>query len=308
MALAEFATPVINSVVLGSFVALMALGLTLTFAVTRVLNIAHAEYVTMGAYTLTIAVNHWQWSVFPAVVLAVVVGAVTAVLTDALVFRPMIKRGAHFLYILVASIGVGMVLRHVVYLVADSLNWLSVKARVMVSPVWRIGYGTVTDLVLWVVPTAIVCAVALIFFLQRTRMGRSMRAVASNLMLAQSSGVRVARTRLVAWLISGGLAGLAGALWAVYAPITPEMGWVILLRVVAASILGGLTGIGATIGGAYIVGFGENLGIFVAREWLGVPLEFRSIITFLIIIVVLLVRPAGLQGLRLRFGRGKRGE
>lgn len=308
MDLAELATPIINSLALGSFVALMALGLTLTFAVTRVLNIAHAEYVTMGAYTLTIAVNLWKWHVVPAVLLAVVVGAVTAVLTDALVFRPMIKRGAHFLYVLVASIGVGMVLRHLVYLVADSLNWLSVKARVAVSPVWRIGYGTVTDLIIWVVPIALVCAVALFLFLQRTRMGRSMRAVADNLMLAQASGLRVARTRLVAWLISGGLAGLAGALWAIYAPITPEMGWVILLRVVAASILGGLTGIGATVGGAYIVGFGENLGIFLARDWFGVPLEFRSIITFLIIIVVLLVRPAGLQGLRLRFGRRKKAE
>lgn len=308
MDIAEYATPIINSLVLGSFVALMALGLTLTYAVTRVLNIAHAEYVTMGAYTLTIAVNLWKWNVAAAVVLAIVVGALTAVLTDALVYRPMIKRGAHFLYILVASIGVGMVLRHVVYLVADSLNWLSVKARVMVSPVFRIGYGTVTDLVLWVVPIAVVCATALILFLLRTRIGRSMRAVASNLMLAQSSGVRVARTRLIAWLISGGLAGLAGALWAVYAPITPEMGWVILLRVIAASILGGLTGIGATIGGGYIVGFGENLGIFLARDWFGVPLEFRSIITFLIIIVVLLVRPSGLQGLKLRFGRGKKGE
>ncbi len=277
MDLAEFATPLVNSIMLGSFVALMALGMTLTYAVTRVLNVAHAEYVTMGAYTLALAVNLWKWPVVPAVILAVVVGALTAVLTDALVYRPMIKRGANFLYILVASIGVGLVLRHFVYLVASSLNWLSVKARVMVSPVFRFGYGSVTDLFLWVVPITIVCAVALFLFLQRTRIGRAMRAVADNLMLAQSTGVRVARTRLVAWLISGGLAGLAGALWAIYAPITPEMGWVILLRVIAASILGGLTGIGATIGGAYIVGFGENLGIFMAREWFGVPIEYRSI-------------------------------
>lgn len=307
MDLAEFATPLVNSIMLSSFVALMALGLTLTYAVTRVLNVAHAEYVTIGAYTLTVAVNLWHWSVTAAVILAIVVGALTAVITDALVYRPMIKRGAHFLYILVASVGVGIVLRNLVYLLADSLNWLSIKARVMASPVFRIGYASVTDLFLWVVPITIVCAVALLLFLQRTRIGRAMRAVADNLMLAQSSGLRVARTRLVAWLISGGLAGLAGALWAVYAPITPEMGWVILLRVIAASILGGLTGIGATIGGAYIVGFGENLGIFLAREWFGVPLEFRSIITFMIIIVVLLVRPAGLAGLKLRFGQKKKG-
>lgn len=300
MNLAELAAPLINSLLLGSMVALMALGLTLTFAVTRVLNIAHAELVTMGAYTLVLAVNRWHLHPGWAVLLAVVVSALTAVLIDLLVFRPMIRRGANFLYILVASIGVGIVLRHLVFIFADSLGWLSVKARVTVSAVWYVGYGTVTDLFLWVVPLTIVSAALLYLFLGRTRLGRSMRAVADNLMLAQSSGVRVNRARLTAWLISGALAGLAGALWAIYSPVTPEMGWVILLRVVAASILGGLTSIGATIAGAFVVGFGENLGIFAAREWFGAPLEYRSLITFALIIVVLLVRPAGLAGLSLR--------
>ncbi len=84
-----------------------------------------------------------------------------------------------------------------------------------------------------------------------------------------------------------------------------RLSWVILLRVVAASILGGLTSIGATIAGAFVVGFGENLGIFAAREWFGVPLEYRSLITFALIIIVLLVRPAGLAGLSLRRKRRK---
>lgn len=286
----------------------MAVGLTLTFAVTRVLNIAHAELVTLGAYTLVLAVNRWQWSVAAAVLLAVVVSAVTALLLDVLIFRRMINRGASFLYILVASVGAGIVLRHLIFIGADWFGWLSVKARVAASPVWRVGYGVITDLFLWVIPLTILSAVTLYLFLGRSRTGKAMRAVADNLMLAQASGVRVNRARMTAWLISGALAGLAGALWAVYSPITPEMGWVILLRVVAASILGGLTSIGATIAGAYVVGFGENLGIFAAREWFGVPLEYRSLITFGIIIIVLLVRPSGLAGLKLGRRRARRRE
>lgn len=299
MELAELASPTINSIMLGSLVVLMALGLTLTFAVTRVLNIAHAELITIGAYTLVLAVNGWGWHVVPALALAAAVSAIVAVLMDVLVFERLTKLKAHFLYTMVASVGIGIFLRQLIYVGADSRGWLSVKARVSVTPEMYIGYGTVTNLFTWVVPTAIVMSIALFIFLNKTRRGRSMRAVADNLDLAKATGIRTVITRRYAWLISGALAGLAGGLWAVYSPITPEMGWMFLLRVVAASTLGGLTSIGATIAGAYVVGMGENLGIFFAQEWFGAPLEYRSLITFVLIIIVLLIRPAGLSGIRL---------
>lgn len=297
---AELASPILNSLMLGSLVTLMAVGLTLTFAVTRVLNIAHAELVTLGGYTFVLAVNRWDWHVLPAVLLAMLLSAVAAMIMDELVYRPMIRRNASFLYTLVASIGVGIVLRHLIFMGADLLSWLNVKANVVVSPVFRLGYAFVTDLLLWVLPIAVVSAIVLYIFLNRTRIGTAMRAVADNLALAGASGVRVIRARRAAWLVSGALAGLAGALWAIYSPITPEMGWVTLLRVVAASVLGGLTSIGATIAGSFVVGFGENLGIHFAREWFRAPLEYRSIITFVVIIIVLLVRPQGLAGFTLR--------
>ena len=303
MDIAELAPPLVNSLMLGSLVTLMAVGLTLTYAVTRVLNIAHAELVTLGGYTLVLAVNQWQWHVIPAVLLAMAVSSVAALVMDELVFRRMIERKAAFLYILVASIGVGIILRHLIFIFADIMGWLNVKARVTINPVFRLGYANVTDLLLWVLPIAIVSAILLYIFLNRTRIGTAMRAVADNLALAAASGVRVVLARRAAWLVSGALAGLAGALWAVYSPINPEMGWVTLLRVVAASILGGLTSIGGTIAGGYLVGFGENFGIFFARDWFRVPLEYRSIITFLIIIVVLLVRPQGLTNLRFPWQR-----
>lgn len=305
---AELASPILNSLMLGSLVTLMAVGLTLTFAVTRVLNIAHAELVTLGGYTFVLAVNRWEWHVLPAVALAMLLSAVTAVIMDELVYRPMIRKNASFLYTLVASIGVGIVLRHLIFMGADLLSWLNVKANVVVSPVFRLGYAFVTDLLLWVLPIAIVSAIVLYIFLNRTRIGTAMRAVADNLALAGASGVRVVRARRAAWLVSGALAGLAGALWAIYSPITPEMGWVTLLRVVAASVLGGLTSIGATIAGSFVVGFGENLGIHFARDWFRAPLEYRSIITFVITIIVLLVRPQGLAGFNLRLPWQRRRE
>src|SRR5690625_3663782 len=158
MDLAELTPSLVNSLMLGSLVTLMAVGLTLTYAVTRVLNLAHAELVTLGGYTLVLAVNRWQWHVVPATLLAMTVSAAAAFLMDQLVFRPMIRKRAHFLYILVASIGVGMILRHLIYIFADLQGWLSVKARVSVNPVFRFGYAQVTDLLLWVLPLTVVIA------------------------------------------------------------------------------------------------------------------------------------------------------
>src|SRR5690625_4529119 len=128
---AELASPIQNSLILGSLVTLMAVGLTLTFAVTRVLNIAHAELVTLGGYTFVLAVNRWELHVLPAVLLAMLLSAVTAVIMDELVYRPMIRKNASFLYTLVASIGVGIVLRHLIFLGAELLSWLNVKPNVV---------------------------------------------------------------------------------------------------------------------------------------------------------------------------------
>src|SRR5690606_35773642 len=85
--------------------------------------------------------------------------------------------------------------------------------------------------------------------------------------------------------------------WAVYANIQPALGALLFLRLAAASILGGLTNVYATILGGYVVGLGENVGITLANAWAGVPLEFRTLITFAMVVLVLLFRPSGLGDL-----------
>lgn len=301
----ELMSPLLQGVLMGSLFVLMAVGLTLTYAVSRVINFAHGEIVTLGAYAATLAVNLAKLSLLPALLLATAAGAVSALLLDELIYKPLMARRASPLYVLVASIGASIVVRHLIYLVADAGGWLNIKARVMVDLVGFVGYAAITSLHLQAVPAALGLSLLLHLFLTRTRAGKAMRATAENLQLARVSAVPVVQLRRLAWLLAGAMAGLAGGFWAVYANIQPALGALLFLRIAAASILGGLTNIYATIVGGYLVGLGENLGITLANYWLGVPLEFRTLITFAIVVLVLLFRPSGLGDLFARKGAGR---
>lgn len=298
----ELTSPLFQGALMGSLFVLMAVGLTLTYAVSRVINFAHGEIVTLGAYAATLAVNLGGLTLLPALLIAAAAGAVLALLLDELIYKPLVARRASPLYLLVASIGASIVVRHLIYLVADAGGWLNIKARIMVDLVGFVGYAAITSLHLQALPAALGLSLVLHLFLTRSRMGKAMRATAENLQLAQASAVPVTQLRRLAWLLAGAMAGLAGGFWAVYANIQPSLGSLLFLRIAAASILGGLTNIYATIVGGYLVGFGENLGITLAQEWIGVPLEFRTLITFAIVVLVLLFRPSGLGNLFTRRG------
>src|SRR5690606_31319533 len=256
------------------------------YAVSRVINFAHGELVTLGAYAAALAVNLSGLSLLPALVLGAAAGALAALTLDELIYKPLMARRASPLYLLVASIGASIILRHLIYLAADAGGWLNIKARVMVDLVGFVGYAAVTSLHLQVVPAALGLSLLLHLFLTRSRTGKAMRALAENPDLARASAIPVARLRRLAWLLAGAMAGLGGGFWAVYANIQPALGALLFLRLAAATILGG-----------YVVGLGENVGITLANAWAGVPLEFRTLITFAMVVLVLLFRPSGLGDL-----------
>lgn len=296
----ELTSPLLQGALTGSLFVLMAVGLTLTYAVSRVINFAHGEIVTLGAYAATLSVNLAGFTLVPALLVATVAGALLALLLDELIYKPLGARHASPLYLLVASIGASILVRHLIYLVADAGGWLNIKARIMVDLVGFVGYAAITDLHLQAIPAALVLSLALHLFLTRSRTGKAMRATAENLQLARASAVPVMQVRRLAWLLAGAMAGLAGGFWAIYANIQPAVGSVLFLRMAAAAILGGLTNIYATIVGGYLVGFAENLGISVASFYLGVPVEFRTLFTFAMVVAVLLFRPEGLGDLLAR--------
>ena len=297
------ARPALDTILLGSLYTMMALGLTLTYKVTKIPNFAHAEYVTIGAYATVVMVNRFGF-VGVAGVLAVVVSflaaAGVALGVDELVFKPLFRRGASPLHMLVASIGAGLVLRYIVFIGADLGNLLSEKANLSAQTVWVIGNGSVSTLHLTIVPTVAGIVIVLHVLFVGTRIGKGMRAMASNFDLARVSGINTTFIRRLTWILAGGLAGVAGAFWAIHNPVTPELGWRALLWIFAASILAGLTSFYGTIAGGYIVAAAENFGISLLNRAYGVDVGYKPMIALAIIVAVFLIRPTGFAGLTVR--------
>ena len=293
--------PLLDTLLLGSLYTIMALGLTITYKVTRIPNFAHAEFVTVGSYAGVVAVNLWGRGLGEALLLAFASSAAIAVVADELVFRPLFRRNATPLHLLVASIGVGLVIRYVLSIFANAAGILSAKSNLLAQTLVSFGPGAnLTTLHLWI-PAATVAAVVVLHVLfTRTRIGKGMRAMASNFDLARVSGIPTARVRRISWILAGGLAGIAGTFWSVYAPTDPEVGWRALLWTFAASILGGFVSIAGTIAGGYVVGGSEGFGITILSSEFGLSSSYKPMIALVIIVAVFLIRPTGFAGLALR--------
>ena len=295
----EFTSLLFLSLLLGSLYSMMGLGITMTFKIVRFANFAHAELVTIGAYVSVIVINSLGADVPEAAVCAFLSSALLALAIDELAYKPMAKRGASALYLLTASIGVGLFVRYILSIFADAYGMLCVQSKRMPMCIGKVAGADVTDLHIWVICTLVGIVTLLHLMLTRTKLGKAMRATACNFDLAQASGIDTDLVRRITWVIAGGLAGLAGMFWSIYAPINPEIGWRYLLWAFAASILGGMTSFYGTIAAGLIGGFAEVYGITLANRLFGISLSYRWMISFIIVVVVLIVNPRGLAAIRI---------
>jgi branched-subunit amino acid ABC-type transport system permease component len=273
----------------------MAVGLTLTLAVVKLPNFAHAELITVGAYaalavSLTLSSN-------PILILLAAFGgaALVAWLTHRVVYRPLARQRASTYTMILASFASGLILRYLIFLLADRFDLFDKRIAVEQTIWLQNGWLTLTNLFFWIVPTSLGLVMALRLLLNTTPLGRQMRALADNLTLARVIGIPVDRVHDLTWLLAGGLAGVAGALWGVQTFVDPLLGWLAILSVFAAAILGGMTSFTGAILGAYVVGFAENTLMQLLNVFLGLDFSFKPVIPFTLIILVLLLRPQGLR-------------
>ena len=295
-------TSLVNTIQIGSLYALMALGITLTFSVMKLPNFAHAEYVTAGAYAALIV--SLSGSLNPIVILAAafIVGALTALVSQLAVFKPLEGRQVSCYTLILSSFAIGLIIRYILFTMADYFNLFDLRIQIPLQIVYRQGSLILSNLFALVVPTSILLVIALTLLLNRTALGREMRALANNANLARVIGIPVERVKNVTWLLVGGLAGVAGALWGMQTAVNPLMGWVAIISVFAAAILGGLSSFSGTILGAYVVAFSENTIMLFLNFNFGVDLAYKPAIPFIIIIAVLLIRPQGFTQLIKRGG------
>jgi branched-chain amino acid transport system permease protein len=282
---------------LGATIALAAVGLSLIFAVTGLVNFAHAELVTLGAviaFFFHASSGGPGWPLVIAAVPAVILVAWFGGLQDAYLWRPLRRKGTGILSLMVVSIGLSFALR--------SLIQLFFGPEPVAYPDFA-GQPSVVILGIPMVPkhlVTIAVGIAVLFlvtqFLQRSRAGTAMRAVADDKDLAESSGIDVDRVIRTTWILAGGLAALGGIFLGLNESVQYDMGFRILLLLFAAVVLGGLGTAYGVIVGAFVV------GIVVEMSTLWLPSELRITAGLVILIVMLLVRPQGIFGTRERIG------
>ncbi len=288
---------VVRSIQVGSLYALMALGLTLTMAVARFPNFAHAELITVGAYWGLVTSFVFPENLPVILVVAFLGTAASSLLAHRLVYRPLSRAKVSIYGMILGSFAIGLIARYILFLLVDRFDFFDKSIQVTQEIMLRTTDVILTNTFFWSVPTAVLLMGACSLLLNHTELGRQMRALAANPNLAKVIGIPVDRVYDSTWLLVGGLAGVGGALWGLYTTINPLTGWVSVLSVFAATVLGGMTSFAGTILGAFVVSFSENL----LMQWLnlqfGVDFNFKPAVPFIIIILALLFRPQGFTGL-----------
>lgn len=287
----------VSGLKLGAVIALSAVGLSLIYAVTGLVNFAHGEMVTLGAvlaYFFHTSAAGPEWPLVVAAIPAIALGAGFGWVQDRGLWRPLRKRGMGLISMMVVSIGLAFAIRHVILVVFGGSPRLFRDFT---------GQGPIEVLGISMVPKHLV-TIAFAFlilggvglFLQRTKMGTALRAVSDDVDLSESSGINVDRVVTQTWIIAGGLAAIGGVFFASNESIQWDMGFRLLLLIFAAVVLGGLgTAYGAMLGGFVV-------GVAVEMSTLFVPSELKSAVGLVLLIVMLLIRPQGLLGTRERIG------
>ena len=267
----------------GAVISLSAVGLSLSYGVTRFINFSYGELLTFGAY-LTFVVVSFGVSLPLAAVVGMLVVGVIGVLLARVLFDPILHRG--FLALLVTSVGLAFVLQNVV-----RMGFGSSPIRFPLPPMrpWRLGELIIPKVPVLVIAIALVTMLAVHLLLRYTRIGKMMRATSDNAPLARASGILTGRVLAVTWFLSAAIASLGGVLLGMtQLSLQPVMGWSFLLVVFAAVLLGGIGNPYGAMLGALIVGLGIELGAaYIAPD-------YGHAFAFLLLVLVLLVRPSGL--------------
>ncbi len=292
--LQRLAQSTFNGVKFGLIIAMTAIGLSLIFGTTGLINFAHGDLVTLGAflaYTFNVIVG---LHLIPSALIAIVLTAAFSGGIDAGLWRPLRRRGTGLIAMLVISIGLAFVIRHVILFFFGGsrrpYNDYPLQLATQVGPV------RVQPVELWVMGLSVLILVGVALMLTRTRLGKGMRAVADNRDLAESSGIDVQRVILSVWIMGGGLTAVGGIFLGMIESVDYLMGFRLLLLMFAGVILGGLgTAYGAMLGSLIVGLVSEVSTVFFSSQ-------LKYVWALGVLIIILLVRPQGLLGQKERIG------
>ena len=293
----KFLRTTVDGIRFGLVIALAAVGLSLIFGTTGLTNFAHGELVTLGAVAAWVFNVSMGIQLIPATILAIIVGVAIGWLNNAAIWRPLRKRRTGLIAQLVVSIGLAIALRYLILIFFSDRAEPFADYQAQTQNEW--GPFAITNVNLACIIISVVVLVAVALMLQKTRIGKAMRAVADNRDLAASSGINVERVVTFVWCLGGGLAALGGVLFGLSelsGRVQWEMGFKLLLLMFAGITLGGLgTAYGAFLGCVIV-------GLLVQWSTMIINPDLKYIGGLLVLILILVVRPQGILGSRQRIG------
>ena len=277
----------VNGIILGSIYALLALGYTMVYGIIKLINFAHGDIYMIGAFVGYYAINSLKMNFWIALVFSMIVCAILGVVIEFLAYRPL--RNSTRISALITAIGVSFFLEYImVYFVgADTRSFpQSIKEHT-----YHLGSISVTNVQLLILVVALVLMVALQLIVKKTKMGKAMRAVSVDSDAAELMGISVNNTISFTFALGSSLAGAAGVLIGLYYnSIEPLMGMTPGIKAFVAAVLGGIGIIpGAALGG-FVIGILETLSTAIGLS------SYRDAIVYGVLIVILLLRPAGILG------------
>jgi len=282
-----------NAISLGSLYALIAIGYTMVYGILRLINFAHGDIFMMGAYVafygiLLISLPWWL-----AFAVAVLLTSFIGILIDRGAYRPL--RSAPRISALISAIGVSFFLQNFAIVVFSGRPKAFFRPPLF-TRVFVIKGVNILSVTFFIPVIAFISLAALSYIIYRTKPGLAMRAVSHDMETARIMGVDVDRTIALTFALGSGLAAIGGIMWGLrYPQIQPLMGVIPGLKAFVAAILGGIGSVpGAMIGG-FVLGLAEIMLVAFAPALAG----YRDAFAFLILIVVLLLRPTGILGRRL---------
>ena len=285
----SFLQYLINGISIGSVYAIIALGYTMVYGIAKMLNFAHGDVIMVGAYMSYSVTSYLGLPTAVGIAVAVVVCTLLGVLIEGLAYKPL--RGVPSLAVLITAIGVSYFLQNAAQLVWGSAP-KNFKSIVTMKPMVLFdGQLTITGEVIYTIAASVLIMVALTLFINKSRMGKAMRAVSEDRDAAQLMGINVNQTISTTFAIGSALAAVAGVLLCSTVPtLMPTTGSMPGIRAFTAAVFGGIGSIPGAMLGGILLGSIETF----SKAYLST--QFSDAIVFLVLIVILLVKPAGLLG------------
>ncbi len=284
----QFLQALINGVMLGGFYAVMMLGFSVIWGVMGVINLAHGEFLMLGAYITWILNKFYGWEPFAAIIVVMPIMFILGYFLQRVLINRIVER-PHLIALLV-TFGLGIIMSNLVKLQFGADPRITHSA---LSGFWKVGNVTIPVTKTYIILTALIIMGGLQLFLQRTRMGKSIRAAAQNKDAARMVGIEIQSVYALTFGICIALTGASGALVSSINPVYPFMGSPFTLKAFAITAMSGLGNIPGALLGGLVLGLVE---LFIATYVPGIGTNLGVVASFVLLVVVLVTRPQGLFG------------